>query len=343
MKKKLFFVVFVILLFGGFLFYRGLYKNIGDATEKKTIVISSGLSVREIATLLEEEGIVTSDTMLVRFLVWKHLDTKIQHGDITFEPPFTIAHAAHELTTRTSLAEKEITILPGWDLRQIADYFDSEGIASAEDFYTAVGKALDEAPSTYDISDIPEFASKPKNANLEGYLRPDTYRIFESASVDDIVEKLVNGRAAQFTDEMLADIKKQEKTVHEILTMASILEREVRTSEDRKLVSDLFWRRYGIGMALQADSTVHYVNNTEGETVFTTKNARDVDSLWNTYKYPGLPPGPISNPSLDAIMAAIYPEANDYWYFLTTLDTGEVKYAKTLDGHNQNVYQYLRR
>lgn len=340
--KKLFFVVLAILLLGGFLFYRGLYKNTGDATEKKTVVISSGLSVREIATLLEEEGIVTSDTMLVRFLVWKDLDTKIQHGDITFEPPFTIAHAANALTTRTSLAEKEITILPGWDLREIADYLESKGIASAEDFYTSVGMALDEAPSTYDISDISAFASKPKDANLEGYLRPDTYRIFESASVDDIVSKLVNGRAAQFTDEMLADIKKQGKTVHEILTMASILEREVRTSEDRRMVSDLFWRRDEIGMALQADSTVHYVNNTEGETVFTTKNARDVDSLWNTYKYPGLPTGPISNPSLDAIMAAIYPEANDYWYFLTTLDTGEVKYGKTLDEHNQNVYTYLR-
>jgi len=342
MKKKFLIGVVTLLLLGGFLFYRNIYTASGIETDTKVIAIPSGLSVREIAVLLEEQGIVSSSNILVRYLVWKNMDTKIQHGDITFVPPHSIAHVAMELTNPQGRKEREMRVLPGWDIRQIAEYLEKEGIASAEDFYTAVGKPLNEEASTYDMSHVSEFDSKPEDANLEGYLRPDTYRIFESASVDDIVGKLVQGRADQFTDQMLADINAQGKTVHEILTMASILEREVRTPEDHRLVSDLFWRRNNIGMALQADSTVHYVNNTEGDTVFTTKNARNVDSLWNTYKYPGLPPGPISNPSLDAIMAAIYPEKNEYWYFLTTLDTGEVKYARTLDEHNTNVYNYLR-
>ncbi|OIO19777.1 MAG: hypothetical protein AUJ37_01885 [Candidatus Magasanikbacteria bacterium CG1_02_41_34] len=341
MKKKLLLIVVGILLFGGFLFYRNIYTAIGIETDTKVISIPSGLSVREIAVLLEEQGIVPSSNILVRYLVWKNMDTKIQHGDITFVPPHSIAHVAMELANPQGRKEREITLLPGWDIRQIAEYFEKEGIASAEDFYRAVGTPLNERPSTYDMSDVPQFDSKSKDANLEGYLRPDTYRIFESASVDDIVGKLVHGRADQFTDQMLADTNVQGKTVHEILTMASILEREVRTPEDRRLVSDLFWRRYNIGMALQADSTVHYITGTEGS-VFTTKNAREVDSLWNTYKYPGLPPGPISNPSVGAIMAAIYPEKNTNWYFLTTLDTGEVKYAKTLDQQNANSATYLR-
>jgi UPF0755 protein len=116
--------------------------------------------------------------------------------------------------------------------------------------------------------------------------------------------------------------------------MASLLEREVRSPADKKKVSDLFWRRYAMGWALQADSTVHYVHGKKGD-VFTTSAERKIDSPWNTYKYPGLPIGPISTPSLNAIMAAIYPEKNEYWYFLTTPE-GEVKYAKTLEEHNAN-------
>ena len=93
--------------------------------------------------------------------------------------------------------------------------------------------------------------------------------------------------------------------------------------------------------ALQADSTIHYIVGTSGS-VFTSDLDRQVDSLWNTYKYPGLPLGSIGTPSLESIKAAIYPENNDYWYFLTTLDTGKVIYAKTLAEHNINIANYLR-
>jgi len=122
--------------------------------------------------------------------------------------------------------------------------------------------------------------------------------------------------------------------------MASILEREVRSKDDKAIVSDLFWRRYNLNWALQADSTVHYAVRKKGD-VFTTREDRDSVSPWNTYKYPGLPLGPISSPSLGSIMAAIYPEGNNYWYFLTDSD-GAVHYAKNLDEHNQNVQKYLR-
>lgn len=341
MKKKFLLIGIVMFLLGGFLFYRGIYIQTGDASENKTISISSGLTVRQIASLLKEEGIVSSDDLLVKYLVWKDLDTNIQHGDIMFEIPHTIARVATALTSRTSVAEKEITLLPGWNLREIAVYLEKEGITSQEAFFEAVGTPLVMKSGSYDLQSVDAFASVPPGVNLEGYLRPDTFRIFASASIGDIVDKLVQARADQFTDQMLADIEKQGKTVHEIITMASIIEREVRTPEDRRLVSDLFWRRKSIGMALQADSTVHYVVGTDNS-VFTSVHDRAVDSLWNTYKYPELPPGPISNPSLDAIMSAIYPTANDAWYFLTTLDTGEVKYAQTLDEHIDNVYTYLR-
>lgn len=325
-----------VALIAGFFAYRGIHTLTGDVEENTTITIASGMSVREIGDMLEEQDVVYSGNMLVRYLAWKNLDTNIQHGKITFEPPHTIVRVAKSLTTRQSAAEREITILPGWDLRDVASYFESEGITSVEAFYEIAGKPLGEQPASYKLTGI--FNDED---NLEGYLRPDTFRIFTSASIGEIVDKLVQARAAQFSDEMLADMKRAGRSMHEIITMASIIEREVRSPEDRRLVSDLFWRRYDVGMGLQADSTVHYIVG-GNDSVFTSAVDRATDSEWNTYKYAGLPPGPISNPSLDSIIAAIYPEPNGYWYFLTTLDTGEVKYGRTLDEHNYNVAKYLR-
>jgi UPF0755 protein len=165
----------------------------------------------------------------------------------------------------------------------------------------------------------------PDTVNLEGYIRPDTYRIFSNASVHDIVDKLVRARADQFTSEMISDIKRQGKTIHEILTMASIIEREVRTPEDRRVVSDLFWRRESIGMALQADSTVHYITGTEGS-VFTSSADRDIESLVeHISSIQDCHQGQLVVRRSTLSWRAIYPEENDNWYFLTTLDTGEVK------------------
>jgi len=146
---------------------------------------------------------------------------------------------------------------------------------------------------------------------------------------------LENKMSADF----LAEINRQKKTVHEILTLASILEKEVSTENDRKIVADIFYKRLEIGMALQADSTVNYAS---GKSV-PRASGKDLetDSPYNTYKYKGLPPGPICNPSLSAIKAAIYPAKNDYWYFLTTPD-GKVIYSKTHDEHVKAKAKYYR-
>jgi UPF0755 protein len=241
-------------------------------------------------------------------------------------------------------AEVTITILPGWDLREIGDYLEKQGVASSTDFLAVVGKSAYNYKTAREVSPVVKgdwkvTVDKPNYVSYDGYLAPDTYRIFKNATVEEIVQKLIDERDDQFTDQMYSDIEKSGRTFFEVLTMASILEREVRTSEDRKIVADLFWRRYDQNWALQADSTVHYAVGKNG-TVFTSAEDRDSLSPWNTYRYPGLPIGPISMPSLDSIMAAIYPKSNDYWYFLTD-GKGVVKYGKTLEEHNMNRQKYL--
>jgi UPF0755 protein len=129
------------------------------------------------------------------------------------------------------------------------------------------------------------------------------------------------------------------RSFYDIVTMASIIEKEVRGEEDRQKVADIFWRRLGIGMALQADSTVNYATRKNLPSV--TAKDLEVDSRYNTYKYPGLPPGPIANPGMTALIAAIRPLKNTDWFFLTDKD-GNVHYAKTFDEHIRNKQKYLR-
>jgi UPF0755 protein len=142
----------------------------------------------------------------------------------------------------------------------------------------------------------------------------------------------------KLTQDLRDEIARQKKTIFEIVTMASILEKEVQTDEDRAMVADIFWRRLKAGMPLQADSTINYITGKSDSRANLTDI--QIDSPYNTYKYPGLPVGPIGNPGLSAIKAAIYPKANGYWYFLTT-DDGKVIYAKSFDEHKANKAKYL--
>lgn len=232
----------------------------------------------------------------------------------------------HQIPKPSPIIPREeitLTIIPGWNLRDVADYLVKKMVAS----------------STSDVFAITGIPGKDKDS-AEGSLAPETIRFFKGASVEDIIKEFEDVRTKQITAEMQAEIKRRKMTVHELLTMASIIEREARTSVDRKIVAGIMWHRIDVGMALQVDSSVHYAVDRTGD-VFTTDKERSIDSLWNTYKHPGLPPGPICMPSVDSIMAALYPEKNSYWYFLTGSD-GKMHYAKDLDAHNANRYKYLK-
>ncbi len=247
-------------------------------------------------------------------------------------------------------AEINITIIPGWNLRQIAaDWVDKKIIKSPDEFYDLVGKPAynykangELAPkltsfstSTWDYF----FKNKSNYLSYEGYFLPDTYRVYADAKPEDIIKKVFVNLDKKITVEMRAEIDKQNKSLVEILTMASVVEKEAPTSDSMGIVADIFWRRYQKNWALQSCATVNYITGKNDPGV--TDKDRAIDSLFNTYKYPGLPLGPISNPSLTAIKAVIYPIKNDYWYFMSGTD-GAMHYAKTLEEHNRNVFKYLR-
>lgn len=228
--------------------------------------------------------------------------------------------------------EVTLTIIPGWNLRQVAEYLVLKGFAtSTEDVYNVTG-----APATInDVRGNPIKIVRGRTMflSMEGYLAPETFRVFKDASIHEIIDKFNSKRGEEF-EELYDDLTRGAYGSDEILTMASIIEKEVKHDEDRAKVADILWRRLKIKWALQVDSSVHYAVDRTGD-VFTTQKEREVESPWNTYLHAGLPPGPICNPSVESIKAALYPEKNEYWYFLSGKD-GKMYYAKTLEEHNAN-------
>lgn len=344
--KKIFFLISILCFLAvvWFLYSKIYTAQAQTGVEKVKFEVREGESVAALTERLESEQIIRSAWLFKKYLRWKNLDTKINIGEFEVSSPITLARVA-EVLGKPGLNEREITIIPGWTIRDIAQYFEYNGMFQVEELTELVGlpavsyKTWKEGAPTL-VSSLVILKDKPWYVSYEGYLSPETYRIYKNASLKDIVLKLLEQRELEITDEMLQEMEKQKKSFYDILTMASILEREVKSEKDKRLVADIFWRRYDKNWALQADSTVHYAVNKTGD-VFTTQEDRDSNSPWNTYKYPGLPPSPISNPSLESIKAALYSEENEYWYFLTGKD-GTVYYAKTLDEHNKNRATYLR-
>jgi len=247
-------------------------------------------------------------------------------------------------------AEINITIIPGWNLRQIAaDWVNKKIVNSSEEFYYLVGKPAynykahrELAPKLFLMTTSSWdyfFKDKSNYLSYEGYLLPDTYRVYADAKPEDIIKKVFVNLDEKITPEIRAEIVRQDKSFEEILVMASVVEKEAPTADSMGMVADIFWRRYQKNWALQSCATVNYITGKNDPGV--TDKDRAIDSLFNTYKYSGLPLGPISNPSLTAIKAVVYPIKNDYWYFMSGTD-GTMHYAKTLDEHNRNVYKFLK-
>lgn len=239
-------------------------------------------------------------------------------------------------------SEREITIIEGWNLRDIADYFVKEGIAtSTANVYALTGTSAKLKNTSKDWSgEYPFLLAKADGLSLEGFLFPDTYRIYTDSSLEDVIKKLLDNFGVKLSDSLKSDIKKQNLTINEVLTIASILESEVPGSADRAIVSGILQKRLKNNWPLQMDSTVNYATGADRSSA----TAKDLQSTspWNTYKYRGLPPGPIGNPGMDAVQAAVYPKDTPYWFFLTGTD-GKVYYAKTLEEQTKNKYKYLKK
>ena len=331
-KYPLLLLIAVILFAWAYYSYQ-VASSVSNSSEVASFEIKSGQGVNQISTSLYSRGLIKSMFWFEVYVWQKNLERDFIAGVHDLPLNLNIREITAKLTNPGE-SETTITVIEGWNNREIAGYLAEKDLVEEPEFLNLVGSNLSQFANLYDF-----LADKPDGADLEGYLFPDTYRVFKNSSAAEIARKMLDNFEAKLTPKMRLDIKSQGWSVFEIVTLASIIEKEVRTPEDMKIVSGIFRKRLEANIALQSDATVNYVTG-KGR-IQPTADDLKVDSPYNTYQYRGLPPTPIANPGLNAINAAIYPENNPYYYFLTTKETGEVIYSRTYDEHLQNKAKYL--
>ncbi len=291
-------VFFVLAGFSGY-FFLSAPK---DFPSGKAIVIEKGAGLAEISNQLKKEGIVRSKYAFALYARAFNKSKKIKYGKYLFNEPVSV----FALTGR--LANGEFGFKP-------IKVTVTEGLTAKE---------IDELFGGFENFDKEEFLEK--TANLEGYLFPDTYLFLPFAETEQII-----GTMTDNFKNKAGDIGK------DIVIMASLIEKEVPDSGDRKIVSGILWKRLELGMALQVDAVFPYITGSRKVLLDDLK----IDSPYNTYLHKGLPPGPISNPGLDAIEAAKNPQETSYLYYLSSQD-GKTHFAKTFAEHLRNKEKYLK-
>jgi len=304
----------------------------------KAITILPGLSVEQISQQLESSGLIKSSFWFKIWLRFVNKETKIVSGYYSLPGNVNIINLTYLLTGGQKMNnEVEIRFVEGWTINQMADYLETNNIIKSEDFIKAVAEANSSKVIVEQINS--ELLKSWPGGSLEGYLFPDTYRIYRNSSASDIAVKMLQTLATKFSNEWQEILEKRGLSIHQAITLASIVEKEVSNPDDQKKVADIFLKRLKANMALQADSTINFITGKSDSAVQAVD--LNIDSPYNTYKYRGLPPGPISNPGLSAIRAVVFPMANDYWYFLTTPDA-KVIYSRTYTEHKTAKAKYLQ-
>lgn len=349
MKKILKIILILTIFLFLFLFYLNTAgKPISENnTDNVFFVISAGEGATRIAENLYIKDLLRSKFYFKLYLWKNQLESKLQAGEYILNQSMDTKEIIEILSKGKAVSsEKNIKLLEGWTSKDMADYFEKQEMFLADDFMSIVGYPRvnydqdSKLSKPVDYSEIYGFLTdKPKNYGLEGFLFPDTYKVYEDATPNDVVRRMLDNFDKKLTQKMRDDIKSQGKTIYEIVTMASFIEKEVYTYDDMRIVSGIFWNRLKIGKPLESCASLAYILGVN-KPQYTLEDTK-IDSPYNTYQNQGLPPGPIANPGILAIQAAIYPTQTDYYYFLSAAKTGETIFSKTYDEHLRNKAKYL--
>ncbi|MCX6761219.1 MAG: endolytic transglycosylase MltG [Candidatus Nealsonbacteria bacterium] len=328
MNKYLIALLVCFLIIGFLLWDIYLPKN---SLSKKQVLFSieKGQGSREIALNLQEQGLVKWSSDFRLYVATKGISSQLQAGSYSLSYSMNVPQMVNKFVLGEVIKIK-LVAPEGYRIKDIEENLLANG------------------NKTYDISELKakdfkgEFGflkSVPDSASLEGFLFPDTYEFSYEASKEDIAKKMLDNFDQKLTAVLRQETEKQKKTIFDIITMASLIEKEVKTKEDKEIVSGILWKRLKSKMPLQVDATILYLTAKENSNV--SIDETKIDSPYNTYKYLGLPQGPICNPGIESIQAAIYPKSSVYWYYLSTPE-GKTIFSRTLEEHNIAKYKYLK-
>ncbi|MBI2636449.1 endolytic transglycosylase MltG [Candidatus Peregrinibacteria bacterium] len=308
-----------------------------DADDKmlRSVTILSGLSVSDIGWLLKNKGIIRSAPAFSLYARWHGAEASLQAGDFLLNPGMNVAEIV--LSLKRGLSEESaITIPEGFTVKDIDQLLSKKELIKAGDFLRCAAACDFSAYEFLSGEKVGAF----KGGLVEGYLFPDTYFVVaEEFTAKNFIERLLTTFRERVIVGLGPELEQAGRTLHEIVTMASLIEEETRTGAERPIVSGILWKRFDAGQGLGADAAIRYA--LEKPTAEITVKDLDADSPYNLRKFRGLPPGPIANPGLASIKAALHPEDSKYWYYLHGKD-GVIRYAETNEGHNRNKALYLQ-
>ncbi|OGH69668.1 MAG: hypothetical protein A2754_02950 [Candidatus Magasanikbacteria bacterium RIFCSPHIGHO2_01_FULL_47_8] len=308
-----------------------------SSAEKIPFKVESGWSAGDIAQSLEDSGIISKDIYFIFYVMWKGEAGQLKTGYYELSPSMSASQIVEELKTG-KIRQVTVTIPEGTTTSDMENILREAGLEKIGE--NELVDAVSISPVyAYGVTGLKLFLDLPEAGNIDGFLFPDTYVFEPAAQLNTIAGKMFANFDEKVPDSVRVRIKADGRTLYNVVKMASLLEKEVQTFEDMRIVAGILEKRMEIGMPLQVDATLIYITGKKGSEL--TNADKLIDSPYNTYKYLGLPPTPINNPGLNAINAAIDPAKSDYLYYISTPD-GKTIFAKTLEEHNANVAKYLR-
>lgn len=318
-------ILFVVLGFGVMFFAPAAWlRHPANDAPTVSLVVKDGWTIRDVASALGEEKLASP--FAYRLYSWiDSAATRPRAGTYAIPVGSNYRMIARTIALGPARNEVSFTTIEGWTISDVSAALAKQGTAIAPSDFFAERLA----------AEYPFLRTLPAGTTLEGYLFPDTYRVWKDQLPDALLKKQLDEFTSK-TEGFEAEVVKQGRSFRDVVILASIIEKEVKNDADRPIVAGIFMNRLKAGMAMQSDATLNYVlksgkSRLSGDDLAST-------SPYNTYKNKGLPPGPISNPGFASLQAALRPAETPYWYFLTD-DQGKTYFAKTFEEHVRNRYK----
>ncbi len=313
-------IVFIVLLYN--------YGNTPASSSpmEQVVEIKPGMNLRQVSNLLADRKLLNEPSAFILYTYLQGKQNRIKTGEYRFSPSIPPWKILESLTNGTAILYT-VTIPEGYRITEIAELLETKGLVSKESFIAET--------RNQELLDALQISS---GGSLEGYLYPDTYKFSKSTGAEKIIKTLVDTFKERVQkSELMEQAKAGKLTFHEVVTLASLIEKETGLGTERKLISSVFHNRLVKKMRLQTDPTVIYaMSNFDGNI---RKKDLSIDSPYNTYKHFGLPPGPIASPGLDSIRAALEPERSDYLYFVSRQD-GSHQFSTNYKDHRRAIQKY---
>jgi len=327
------------------LFYHSQLSPVSESQEEVVFEVNSGESLNAVLPRLEESGLIKNSLFAKIYIKLNHTGS-LAAGKFALTPSMSTAEIIETITDATKLIHDDITItfIEGEWLKHMAEKFESDLGIDADELMTLwndkdyLKSLMDEYPFLTE-----EIFNEDSRYLLEGYLMPNTYAFAKGSDAQTVTKKLLD-QTLKVYNKYKDEIAQHELSVHELFTLASIVQYEASKIEDMKMIAGVFYNRLDIGMKLQSSVTVCYAIDKEKSDSWKSCEVNPTfDSPYNTYMVQGLPPGPILNPGADAIEAVLAPTESDYYYFMADVyGDGTVYYAETYAQHLALVNKYLR-